>query len=402
MRKIEPTRKLNQMRMRSIIQVPQIETNFTNFNQNPKATFKGDLSLAIQPKKAEKIDEETLLVCQLGTQLVSNKNGRRKASATFEDSGPNKKRKERKPIKPVHLPLTAIFQQPQKKRTSQTTGQKKRKYPDVDETSKKRMKSNDIVSPIILPPPKEKKKRKKKSSTPKTPGEKTPRKNHKNMKSPGKRSNCKKRKPHVMARYKGFEWRQKAILMPDIDEIDICDWPDSGSEDEYAAEENLSNEAYLFRHHRAEMRERAFWHALNQWRREKERKKLEEQEEEENKGGELKVLKRPRGPWQFQLTREERESKPTQFDEETRFNYSHRLRPWKQPKKLIKRVSLDHSRRGSIKEMVNGRKGKDLGMAYARLHSAPKKEKFEPDADRLRRIKVELERRSKHFTFSYN
>lgn len=301
-----------------------------------------------------------------------------------------------KPSKPPTNPhlLSAIFQTEETK-PRRAPGQKKRKYPESGEFSKKRSRPNDLVTPTIITP-QPGKKRRRKAATPRTPRERS---RKRNPKSPGGRrnNNCQKRKPpaspRIFLRYKSFEWRKKSILIPDIKEIDMCNWPDSGSEDENK-EEDLSNEAYLLRHYRAEMRERAFWHALQNWRREKEKG----DDEEEEDGEELKVQKRPRGPWQFSLTRAERESKPTQIDEKTRFNYSHRLRPWKQPSKLIQRISL--KRGGSIKEMVNGRKGKDLGMAYARLQEEKPKPVFDPDFHRVERIKRELERRANHFTFS--
>lgn len=54
-------------------------------------------------------------------------------------------------------------------------------------------------------------------------------------------------------------------------------------------------EAYLHRHHRAELREGAFYNALQEWRQQKRNRELNKEKQK------LVVIDKPRGPWEFAL-----------------------------------------------------------------------------------------------------
>jgi len=233
-------------------------------------------------------------------------------------------------------------------RTSNKTakGSRRRKTSEpVNTKPRKRRKINADEDPLYQPEtakPKSKPKRRtrQQKSSKKDQTKKTPVRKNRVLQ---------KRKP---IGYPAMEWRKEDIIIPDVSKIEWDEWPDT--DDECDVEEDERDMAYLLRHHRAELRERKFYHELRQWRR--------INTKDTRKGDKLVVKNRPRGPWQYVLTEAENCSKPEDLELRYNFNYPFQMRPWKRPKELIKRV-YDMSKYPQSKTYYNERKGKDLSMA---------------------------------------
>lgn len=119
-----------------------------------------------------------------------------------------------------------------------------------------------------------------------------------------------------------LDFLDEKIEIPKIIKICQKDWPSSPPGTDF---EDLSDEAYYKRHYRASVRETKFYERLSEWKRCLRSRRG------------LKVFDKPRGPWQFQLNKNEEQCiVPEDVRNKIRFNYISLNRPWKKPERLIK------------------------------------------------------------------
>jgi len=168
--------------------------------------------------------------------------------------------------------------------------------------------------------------------------------------------NTKKEEPN-------FNWRNKdKIQVPDIFETSPEDWPLTDDEDEGKVETlaDVTNQAYYVRHFRAEQRERIFYQKLQKWR--------DKEAAQDKNADKLRVVARPRGPWQVKLPKSINRGLqhiPPDILAQPKYNYVPQEK-WEQPVVLIRRI-VKKEEEGPI---TRTRAGKDLnylgGLTFTR------------------------------------
>jgi len=161
-------------------------------------------------------------------------------------------------------------------------------------------------------------------------------------------------------------WRTKEILIPDVHEIIMDEWPSSDEELCLEGKEDTSDRAYFLRHYRAEKREKLFYAHLQKWRQQEKEQAARDSIENTKT---LRVLDRPKGPWQFKLKENINEHIPVPDSIDTRnlqFNYKF-TRPWRQPMFFIKLLSKNEKKPKTSKflhqsehPIKSTRSGKDI------------------------------------------
>lgn len=187
-----------------------------------------------------------------------------------------------------------------------------------------------------------------------------------------------------------LHWRKKQVATPKF--VLLSKTHSFTGNVKGAVTEDTSNEAYFFRHYRAEAREKLFYEKLFSARERHQQQQQQtktESGDEKEKGEVLALPKLPEGPWTFKLGPEydKRPAVPGNVTHRPRFNYTRpnfkKGEEWVMPKRLIRRTDYGNVNNLTLTQR-EGKKEKETRLGSRNRNRKRRRSRSKSEGDSVK------------------